>query len=126
MSYLGYPYQIKQSSPVYNTEFDGDYVKIPQGTTTQRDNNIPLPESGMFRFNTDESSFEGYDGSEWGSIGGGFKGAFTLADSTVQTIYLSALPFYLSNGNFSPICLKAGVVPFLLADGVTEIEYKVN
>lgn len=126
MSYLGYPYQIKQSSPVYNTEFDGDYIKIPQGTTTQRDNNIPLPESGMFRFNSTKNSFEGYDGTEWSNIGGSYEVSYTTFDSTVQTIYLSALPFYLSNGNFSPICLKAGVVPFLLADGVTEIEYKVN
>lgn len=122
MSYIGYPYVTDQA---YNLEFEGQYVKIPNGTTAQR-STIPVAEAGMFRFNTDESSFEGYDGSEWGSIGGGFEGAFTLADSTVHTIYLSALPFYLSNGNFSPICLKAGVVPFLLADGVTEIEYKVN
>ena len=80
----------------------------------------------MFRFNTTENTFEGYDGSEWGSIGGSYEVSYTTLDSTVHTIYLSALPFYLSNGNFSPICLKAGVVPFLLADGVTEIEYKVN
>lgn len=123
MSYIGYPYVTDQA---YNLEFEGQYVKIPNGTTAQR-STIPTAEAGMFRFNTDESSFEGYDGTEWGSIGGSFQSSYTLADSsTVQTIYLSALPFYLSNGNFSPICLKAGVVPFLLADGLTEIEYKVN
>jgi hypothetical protein len=67
MSYIGYPQKIKQIS---NYELEGDYVKIPQGTTTERDNNIPLPESGMFRFNSTDNSFEGYDGSAWGSIGG--------------------------------------------------------
>jgi hypothetical protein len=25
----------------------------------------------MFRFNDDEDQFEGYDGSEWGAVGGG-------------------------------------------------------
>jgi len=124
MSYIGYPYVTDQA---YNLEFEGQYIKVPSGTSTQRDNDIPVAETGMFRFNTTDSNFEGYNGSEWGSIGGSFQSSYTLADSsTVQTIYLSALPFYLENGNFSPICLKAGVVPFLLADGVTEIEYKVN
>lgn len=122
MSYIGYPYVTDQT---YNLEFEGQYVKIPNGTTAQR-STIPTAEAGMFRFNTTESTFEGYDGSEWGSIGGSFETSYTTLDSTVHTIYLSALPFYLSNGNFSPICLKAGVVPFLLSDGVTEIEYKVN
>jgi hypothetical protein len=122
MSYIGYPYVTDQA---YNLEFEGQYVKIPNGTTAQR-SDIPVAEAGMFRFNTTENTFEGYDGSEWGSIGGSYEVSYTTLDSTVHTIYLSALPFYLSNGNFSPICLKAGVIPFLLADGVTEIEYKVN
>jgi len=122
MSYIGYPYVTDQA---YNLEFEGQYVKIPNGTTAQR-STIPVAEAGMFRFNTTENTFEGYDGSEWGNIGGSYEVSYTTLDSTVHTIYLSALPFYLSNGNFSPICLKAGVVPFLLADGVTEIEYKVN
>jgi len=122
MSYIGYPYVTDQA---YNLEFEGQYVKIPNGTTAQR-STIPVAEAGMFRFNTTENTFEGYDGSEWGSIGGSYEVSYTTLDSTVHTIYLSALPFYLENGNFSPICLKAGVVPFLLADGVTEIEYKVN
>ena len=122
MSYIGYPYVTDQA---YNLEFEGQYVKIPNGTTAQR-STIPVAEAGMFRFNSTENTFEGYDGSEWGNIGGSYEVSYTTLDSTVHTIYLSALPFYLSNGNFSPICLKAGVVPFLLADGVTEIEYKVN
>ena len=122
MSYIGYPYVTDQT---YNLEFEGQYIKVPNGTTAER-STIPTAEAGMFRFNTDESSFEGYDGSEWGSIGGSYEVSYTTLDSTVHTIYLSALPFYLSNGNFSPICLKAGVIPFFLADGVTEIEYKVN
>jgi hypothetical protein len=43
---------------------------VPSGTTTQRDA-ITTPAAGMFRFNTTDSQFEGYDGTEWGEIGGG-------------------------------------------------------
>jgi len=41
---------------------------LPSGTTAQRDGS---PAAGYIRFNSDETSFEGYDGSAWGAIGGG-------------------------------------------------------
>lgn len=44
-----------------------DAVEMPVGTDAQR----PTPVAGMLRFNTDSTSFEGYDGSAWGAIGGG-------------------------------------------------------
>jgi len=40
---------------------------IPTGTEAQR----PTPATGHLRFNTDAASFEGYDGTAWGAIGGG-------------------------------------------------------
>jgi len=40
---------------------------IPVGTEAQR----PTPAAGQLRFNSDASTFEGYDGTEWGSVGGG-------------------------------------------------------
>lgn len=43
-------------------------AEIPSGTTAQRD---VTPAAGYLRFNTTDSSFEGYDGSAWGAIGGG-------------------------------------------------------
>ena len=43
-------------------------LRIASGTTGQRDGS---PGAGDFRFNTSNSEFEGYDGSSWGSIGGG-------------------------------------------------------
>jgi len=46
---------------------------IPAGTTAQRDGS---PQAGYFRFNNTEGAFEGYDGSAWGSIGGGGGGLF--------------------------------------------------
>jgi len=42
--------------------------KIASGTTAQRDGS---PATAMFRFNTTLTQFEGYNGSEWGAIGGG-------------------------------------------------------
>jgi hypothetical protein len=42
--------------------------KLPSGTELQRDGS---PSAGYIRFNTDATSFEGYDGSAWGAIGGG-------------------------------------------------------
>lgn len=42
-------------------------VTVPVGTAAER----PAPIKGMFRFNDDDDQFEGYDGSAWGSIGGG-------------------------------------------------------
>jgi hypothetical protein len=47
---------------------------IPTGTEAQRDG---TPLAGYFRFNSDTDKFEGYDGVEWGAVGGGggfFKG----------------------------------------------------
>jgi len=44
-----------------------DAVEMPVGTDAQR----PTPVAGMLRFNTTSTSFEGYDGSAWGAIGGG-------------------------------------------------------
>jgi len=43
-------------------------AEIPAGTTGERDGS---PSAGYLRFNTTDSSFEGYDGSAWGAIGGG-------------------------------------------------------
>ena len=44
---------------------------LPVGTTGQR---TVSPSAGYIRFNSDETTFEGYDGSEWGDIGGGGSG----------------------------------------------------
>jgi len=45
-----------------------DAILVPIGTTTERPS---PPETGQIRFNTDEDEFEGYDGTQWDSIGGG-------------------------------------------------------
>jgi len=73
-----------KGTPLTNAEVDANFTnlnddkveqtaptgsaKIPTGTEAQRDG---TPEAGLFRFNTDTQSFEGYDGTEWGAVGGG-------------------------------------------------------
>jgi hypothetical protein len=61
---------------------------IPSGTEAER----PTPATGQLRFNTDATSFEGYNGTEWGSIGGGatsdaiYENSATIAeDITIVT-----------------------------------------
>ena len=44
---------------------------VATGTEAQRDG---TPSAGYFRFNTDSDKFEGYNGTAWGSVGGGATG----------------------------------------------------
>ena len=62
---------------------------LPSGTEAQRDGS---PSAGYIRFNSDASSFEGYNGTAWGAIGGGATGGGTDAwalehDNTITTNY---------------------------------------
>lgn len=56
-------------------------VDLPVGTTAQR----PTASQGMLRYNTTESQFEGYDGTEWGAIGGGGDVQTATTTVTAQT-----------------------------------------
>ena len=47
-------------------------IRVPVGTEAQRPSGV----KGQFRFNDDEDKFEGYDGVEWGPLGGGGGGGF--------------------------------------------------
>jgi hypothetical protein len=64
-------------------------LDLPVGTTGQRPGS---PNSGMIRFNTTLTQFEGYNGSAWASVGGGATGAgsdtiFFENGQTVTTDY---------------------------------------
>ena len=59
--------------------------QLPVGTTGQRDGS---PSAGFMRFNSTDSVFEGYNGTEWGSIGGGgpgLDGGGTDEESVIRT-----------------------------------------
>lgn len=53
-------------------------VVLPVGSTAQRD---PAPLAGYLRYNNVTTAFEGYNGTVWGSIGGGGGAAGTGTDA---------------------------------------------
>jgi hypothetical protein len=65
----------------------------------------------MLRYNTTKSSFEGYNGSAWGSIGGGATGGgtdqiFYLNGQTVTTSY--SIPSGQNAMSTGPITVSSG------------------
>lgn len=70
-------------------------VEMPSGSTLQR----PTGVAGMFRFNSEDAQFEGYDGIQWGAIagsGGGGGGSSTIYRETFSGDN-STTSFTLSN-----------------------------
>lgn len=83
-------------------------VKVPAGTTAER----PAGAAGDFRFNSTLGTFEGYNGTAWGAVGGGATGGgsnkvFYENDQTVTTNYtITAGKNAMSAG---PITINAGI-----------------
>lgn len=79
-------------------------IQVPAGTTASR----PTPAQGMFRYNTDLTQFEGYDGSNWGGIGGAQAGgAIQVNKDTASVSYTIATG---SNGfSVGPVTLASGI-----------------
>ena len=83
-------------APLSGATFTGDVVlntttalRLPVGTTAQRSGSAA---NGDIRYNSTTSSFEGYAGGAWGSIGGGATGGgsdsvFYENSLTVTTSY---------------------------------------
>jgi hypothetical protein len=82
---------------------------LPVGTLAERDG---TPNAGYVRFNTTYATFEGYNGTAWGSIGGGATGGgsdqvFIENSQTVTTDYtLTTGKNAMSTG---PITINSGV-----------------
>jgi len=67
---------------------DTGALKLPAGTEAQR----PTGTAGQLRFNEDTDSFEGYNGTAWGDIGGGGGasgggGAISINNTTANESY---------------------------------------
>lgn len=84
-----------------------DAIKLPVGTTAQQ----PTPATGMLRFNTTDTSFEGYDGAEWGAIGGGGGDGALGFSNNVSTVVAD---YTLATGNNA-----SSVGPMIINTGVT-------
>ncbi len=61
-------------------------LSISKGTTGQR----PTPASGMFRFNTTTTEFEGYNGTAWASVGGAALSNDTSTATNLFPLFASA------------------------------------
>jgi hypothetical protein len=83
-------------------------IKIPVGTNAQR----PTAIRGQIRYNTDTSAYEGYDGTNWSSLGGGATGGggdqvFNLNTVEVTTSY--SLPSGKNAVSVGAITINSGV-----------------
>ena len=56
-----------------------DSIKVPAGTTAQRNGS---PANGMFRYNSTNAEFEGYQNGAWGAIAGGGAAAMETSNHT--------------------------------------------
>ena len=70
-------------------------VKIPVGTTAQRGPNV----QGTIRYNSETSQFEGYSGTNWGSLGGvkSVDGYTYITAETTPAASDGVLHFYAEN-----------------------------
>lgn len=85
------------------------YFDLPVGTTGQRPGS---PNTGMVRFNTDLTAYEGYNGTGWTSIGGGAKGGGT-DDVFYENSQLVTTSYTITSGknavSSGPITIQSGV-----------------
>jgi len=89
---------------------------LPTGNTAQRDGS---PTTGAFRFNSTLTAFEGYNGSAWGSVGGGATGGvgnemFYENDQAVSASY--TIPANRNAMTTGPITVNNGVT-VTISDG---------
>jgi hypothetical protein len=81
------------------------FIDLPSGTTAQRGS----PTSGSIRYNTDTPGYEGYNGSAWGSLGGGnttTKGLWENANSITANYTIGTNNNATSTG---PISVASGI-----------------
>jgi hypothetical protein len=86
-----------------------DAILVPVGTTGER----PAGAAGYIRFNTSITGFEGYDGTNWRSVGGGASGGgtnqiFYTNDQQVTNNY--TLISTKNAGTFGPVTINDTIV----------------
>ena len=79
---------------------------IPAGTTAQRDGS---PSAGLLRFNSTTAGFEGYDGSAWGSIGGGASAGGAIYENTNSIASNYTLSTNTNGMSVSPLTINTGI-----------------
>lgn len=99
---------VSAATVVAKTSSTGSAV-LPTGTDAQRDGS---PAAGYIRFNTDQGSFEGYNGTAWSAVGGGATGGgsdavFVENDQVVTTNY--TIPSGKNAMSTGPVTVNSGV-----------------
>ena len=100
---------VQIATPVVTLDVGGvDGISVPSGTTAQR----PTVTRPTIRYNQTLGSFEGYNGTFWGAIGGGATGggtnrAFYLNDTTITSNY--TIPVGQNAGTFGPVTIADGI-----------------
>ena len=109
---------VKTAAPAVSLAVNAsDAILVPIGSTANR----PAGATGYFRFNTELTQFEGYNGTAWGAIGGGATGAagnyvFNLNDQNVTGDY--TIPSGKNAMTAGPIQINDGVT-VTVPDGST-------
>ena len=92
-------------------------ITLPAGTTAQE----PTGVQGMLRFNTTTTSFEGFNGTTWGAIGGGGGGStFTRTDFTAtagQTVF--TVSYTVGNIDVYRNGIKLAIADFTATSGTS-------
>lgn len=93
---------INTSTPNISLEIIGtDAIKIPSGTTAEKNSISNISGAGYIRFNTDDSQFEGYNGTIWTGLGGVIspnqKTTIEANDATNQ-----GLVFFVNSNDITP------------------------
>ena len=131
-----------------------DAIIVPKGTDAQRDALTAV--SGMLRFNTTDNEFEGYDGTQWGAIGGGGgtgsittdvlsgNGGTTYALSTtplsedytnvyIEGVYQEKSTYSLSGSNIvfgsniaSGLSIEVSTIGSVAANGITNTTFATD
>ena len=74
---------INSTTPLTTLDVGGTAsIKVPVGTTAERPGS---PVRGFVRFNTDLTTFEGYNGTEWGGLGGAAEKDTAVSTTSATT-----------------------------------------
>ena len=93
-------------------------IKLPTGTEAERDGS---PQAGYLRFNEDTAGFEGYDGTEWGAVGGGnatSNGLWEHANTITTNYAITSGNNALSGG---PVSIASGITVTIPSGSVWSI-----
>jgi hypothetical protein len=109
---------VNTATPAVTAAFIGtDAIQLPVGSTGQQ----PAGAAGMLRFNNSSFQFEGYNGTVWGTIGGG--AALSNDTSTASFEY----PIFAAATSGNPTTVYTSNAKYLYKPSTGELQaYELN